>query len=68
MNAEKAGSGISDLQKRLDELKRKFALNEIEMRKADNEANIAAKNAEEAGQVWVGHYYGHTESLIALLS
>ncbi|CAG2106617.1 unnamed protein product, partial [Medioppia subpectinata] len=50
LNAEKAGSGISDLQKRLDELKKKFALNELEMRKADNEANIAAKNAEEAGQ------------------
>ena len=50
-NADKAGAGITDLQKRLDELKRKFALNEIEMRKADNEANIAAKNAEEADLV-----------------
>ena len=55
-NADKAGAGITDLQKRLDELKRKFALNEIEMRKADNEANIAAKNAEEADLVSDGDH------------
>jgi hypothetical protein len=41
------------LQKRLDELKRKFTSNEIDVRKADTEANFAAKNAEDADKVFI---------------